>query len=472
MKTILGAVLVPLVLFAACGGDGGSSDAPTKPSGNDGGADNGGADAGNETSGGEAGKSTTPTTHGGESSEGGAGPNLNQGGNADAFGGNPGDISGSGGAPPLPNSPVSGHIFSMSGIGLEGAVVTINGESTLTDKNGAFTVDDVPPKYDVTVIYSDDAVSLHAAELVDNLTTRDLSLRLWQLRNDASSASVFGKLSTPVAKGHEALVQLVGEHTTSPPDSLPAGSTDYDMELHWEGGGNGVADLVGLEWVVGETGPSSYTGFARKKMQAPDGTGVIANLTLAKPAQKTVAGTLTAEAAVQLDSFLNFGPIQIQLALQAGSIAVAVPDVGVTPIISVGAPVGDAYAIVKAPASLKPLALEIPAAPKLILPIDKAKVDLNTEFTFSRPGKLAAVWWALGSWMVVHVTDQTKLKLPDLRTAGIVYDIGNDSAPWVVDTYGPAETPEEFLSLMDGTSSTFESSLTTNARATRSLYLP
>ncbi|HVY28023.1 MAG TPA: carboxypeptidase-like regulatory domain-containing protein [Polyangiaceae bacterium] len=468
--TILGAVLVPLVLFAACGGDGGSSDAPSKPGANDGGVDSGGADSGNETSAGEAGQSTVPTTQGGDASEGGT--ISGQGGRSDALGGAPGEMTGNGGAPQLPNSPVSGHIFSMSGVALEGAVVTINGESTLTDENGAFTLDDVPPKYDVTVIYSSDAGGLQAAELVDDLTTRDLSLRLWQVRNDASSASVFGKLAAAVAKGHEAVVQLVGEHTTSPSDSLPAGSTDYDMELQWEGGGDGVADLVGLEWAIGETGPSSYTGFARKSMQAPDGTGVIANLTLVKPTQKTVAGTLTAEGAPPLDSFLNFGPIQIQLTLQAGSIAVVVPEIGVTPIISVAAPVGDAYATVKAPATLKPLALEIPAAPKLILPIDKAKVDLNTEFIFTRPGKLAAVWWALGSWMVVHVTDQTKLKLPDLRTAGIVYDIGDDLAPWVVDTYGPAETPEEFLRLMDGTSPMLETSLTTTARATRSLYLP
>jgi hypothetical protein len=291
------------------------------------------------------------------------------------------------------------------------------------------------------------------------------------VRNDTSSASVLGKLDMPVAKGHEAVVQLVGEHTSPSFESLSAGALEYDLELVWEGGGKGVADLVGLEWATGESGPSSYTGYARKSMQATDGTGIIANLTLAKPAQKTVVGTLTADGPTPPDSFIGFGPIQVPLALAAGAFSVVVPEIGVTPVISVGTKVGDAYATMKAPVSLKPLALEIPAAPKLILPIDKAQVDLSTEFAFTRPGKLAVVWWALGPWMVVHVTDQTKLKLPDLRTAGIVFDIGNDSAPWAVDTYGPAATPEEFLALMDGTSPLLGSDRTTYSSASRTLYL-
>lgn len=468
MKTILGAFVVSLLLFAACGGDGGSTDAPGNPGSNDAGADNsGGADSGSDAPGGAAGKSSGPTTDGGGGSV--DGPGSGDGGRAtETMGG----ALGEGGVPQVPNSPVSGHILSMTGLALEGAVVTINGQSTLTDADGAFSLDDVTPKYDLTVIYENEAANFHAAELVDGLTTRDLSLRVWFARFNTSSATVLGKLSVPVAKGHEAIVRLAGEHTTSPANDLAPGAAEYSLDFQWEGTGSGAADLVGLEWVAGETGPASYTGYARKSIQAPDGTGVIANLTLAKPAQKTVAGSLTAAGPTPPDSFLNLGRFQIPLALKAGAFSVVVPEIGETPTISVGAQNGDAYAAMTAPVTPAPVSLEVPTSAKQILPVNKAQVDLNTEFSFTRPGKLAAVWWALGEWIIVRVTNQTKLTLPDLRAAGIVYDTGNDASTWFVDTYAPAETPEDFLPLMDNTSPALTSSVTTYTSVSRSFYLP
>lgn len=468
MKTILGAFAVSVVLFTACGGDGGSTDSP-QGSTSDGGNDAGGADSGTDTLGGEAGKSTAPTMHGGETSDGGVG--AGEGGSAATTGGSPGGPSGDGGAAQPANSPVSGHILSMSGVALEGAVVTIDGQSALTDEDGAFAFDDVTPKYDVTVIYENEAANFHAAEIVDGLTTRELSLRVWLARFETSSAGAAGKVSPTVPKGHEGLVQIAGPHSDAPVDTLSAGTTDYALLFNWEGGGNGVADIVALEWVPGATGPSSYTGFARKSVQPANGSGAVANLTLSKPPQKAVTGTVVADGPTPPDSYLSLGRLQVPLALSAGAFSVVVPDIGEEPSISVGAQTGDAYATMTAPTSLAPLTLEVPPTAKLILPVNKAQVDLNTEFSFTRPGKLAAVWWAVGAWIVVHVTDQTKLKLPDLRGAGIVYEAGDDPGPWFVDTYSPAETPEDFLALMGGTSPALTTSVTTSTSTSRNFYL-
>jgi len=43
---------------------------------------------------------------------------------------------------------------------------------------------------------------------------------------------------------------------------------------------------------------------------------------------------------------------------------------------------------------------------------------------------------------------------------------------WVVESYGPAETPEAFLSLIDNTSPVLTHAVTTNSRASRGIYVP
>jgi hypothetical protein len=62
------------------------------------------------------------------------------------------------------------------------------------------------------------------------------------------------------------------------------------------------------------------------------------------------------------------------------------------------------------------------------------------------------------------------LKLPDLRSVGITYE-GDDPANWLLQTYGPTNTPEGALTLMDGTSPALTHSVTSWGQAARTFYL-
>jgi hypothetical protein len=462
MKTILGAVAVSLLMFAACGGDGGSTTSPSGPGETAGGADDGGADSGGSSAlGGEGATAGTLA-----SSTGGA---AEAGSSSDAGAG----TIGNGGADADGKTSVRGHIQTFTGAALPGAVVMINGASALTDGDGAFTIEDVPATYDLTVIFEDDVVAWREVEIVDGLTTRELTLRLWQMSRMAGKAAVSGKI-TAVPKGREALVQVVGEHVGTRSQSLLAGDASYSLtDLQWEGGIKASAEVLALEWTPGNAGPTSYDGFARQSVELENGGDLPGtNLTFTKPAQKTVLGTVFADGAPMVFGNLNLGKISLDLPLKTGPFTVVVPDIGEPATITVTTQSLGQRAAVTAPATADALlSLEPPEVPKLILPVQDAHADAKTEFSFTRAGKLASVTWLTGSWLVVHVTDKTTVTLPDLTAAGIEWtDDTDDSHSWFVDTYGPADTPEEFLSLVDGTSPALTHGRTTQATADRHYY--
>ena len=77
----------------------------------------------------------------------------------------------------------------------------------------------------------------------------------------------------------------------------------------------------------------------------------------------------------------------------------------------------------------------------------------------------------MGDWSVARVTAATKVKLPDLTAAGVVYSEGDFTSNWHLEHHGPVASPEEALQLVDGTSSTFGSVVTTFGIAEREFQL-
>lgn len=382
------------------------------------------------------------------------------------------EVGGIGGEGAVVLTAVSGHIRSSSGMGLEGAVVTIGGSSVLTDATGAFVIDAVPARYDLTVIYENEQRRTYSAEVIDGLSTRELELRLWGVNLHAGSADVSGKIAV-VPKGREALVQVAGERVGVREESLLAGSSAFALQsVQWEGN-QASAELLALEWTPSKDGPVSYDGFARKSVELSDGAKLTGNnLTLTKPPQKTVTGSIFYAGSSFISGYLGLGSIGISLPAEVGPFSVVVPDIGEVPLLSVGFEDFDAGAWVMAPAS-SPLALEVPQAPELILPVNEAKITESTQFSFSAAQPIAAIWWTLGPWTLRHVTQSRKVTLPDLRSAGIDWDDAiAQGGMWVVESHGPAETPEAFLELMDGTSPLRTSGVTTRAQAHRALYTP
>lgn len=462
MKTILGAVAVSWLLFVACGGDGGSSSSPGGPDGNSAG-EGGGSNSGEGST--TAGTGDTTGSPGGAGGEGTA--LIGTGGGTDATAGAAGASAG------VELSPVSGKILSATGVALPAAVVLIGGASTVTDDDGSFTIADVTPSYDLTVIYEDDAAHIHDITVVDGLTTHDLTLRLALVRHTDSSTKVSGKLAPPIAKAREGLVQVSGPQGYSPPQSLVAGAAAFALEPSWEGGTTTSADVIALEWTPGKTGPASYTGFAREKVSLSDGVAAVVNLALAKPAQKTINGTLSLAGAAAPQTSLNFGAVSLPLALEAGPFSVVVPDVGEPSYLSLSSNKDNVILSTFVATTVASPELAVAAPPKLVLPVENAKVTPNTEYSFTRAGGLAGVTWAIGKWFVYRVTPETKVRLPDLSSAGVAWDDALAlGGMWAVELYDSAETPEEFLSLRDGTSHRYSDGVVEFSQIARTLSSP
>jgi hypothetical protein len=467
MKTILGLATVSWLMFVACGGDS-SAGSPSAPEQTPGGA-GGEHSSGETTPAGAGGESTSPLEpQAGSGGDGGA-PPANLAGAAGAAEGGSGGEASSG-------SPLIGHIQTMSGVPLAGAIVIVGDETTLTDETGTFALDDVAPSYDLAVIHQTNQL----VEIVDGLTTREPTVRLWQDSLVAGNALVSGKLSGgagfPLPKNHGGLVAIVGDHAEYREHTLSEGNSTYSFaDLRWEGGSEAAAEVVGLEWTDGPTGPTSYDGAVRQPVVLTKNAMLTAtNLAFTKPQQKTVTGTWTVKGAPDLDSWLKLGPTLVPLALGPGAFSVVVPDLGVTPVLEVSTTTSDGTisALLTPATALAPLALETPPGPKLIVPVDDAKgVSLDTEFKLEIPAQTFALSaWLVGSWFVIHVTRQTSLKLPDLRSVGITYE-GDDPATWLLQTYGPADTPEGALTLIDGTSPALTHSVTSWGQAVRTFYL-
>lgn len=465
MKTILGLAAVSWLMFAACGGDSSCAGSPSLPEQAPGGA--AGEGSGSETTAaGAGGDSTSPTEpSSGSGGDGGAPENV-----SGAAGTND---AGSGGDAPS-GSPVTGHIKTKLGAPLPGAIVIIEGKTALTDDTGAFTFDDVAPSYDLTVIHD----QLRLVEVVDGLSTREPTVRLWESTVPGHTATISGKLAggvgSPLPKATAGLIALIGEQVQYSEQSLDQGSATYSLpNVKWEGGAQASADVVGLEWTIGATGPTSYEGAVRQNVLLKEGTPATVNLTFTKPEQKTVTGTWTVHGSPMPWSWLQLGSMYVPLDLKAGAFSVVVPNIGATPVLQLSAQVGENYFNVSSPAtSLAPLALEMPPGPQPIVPVNGAAgVTLDTEFKFELPPQTFALnIWLLDTWIVVQVTDRTSLRLPDLRSVGIVYEPGA-SASWQLEAWGPTETPEGALTLIDGTSPSITHAVTTYASASHNFYL-
>lgn len=476
MKRILGAAAGVLLWVSGCGDDAASVESEATA-----GTKSTAAGAGGEASspGGEGGQPLiAPVGGGGSDGEAGGAPTV-------TAGAGPGDAGGAAGAGGSPEelSDVSGVITSPRGTPLPDVVVIIGDSSTVTDANGAFTIADVPASYDLTAM--DDKHKF--IQVVEGLTTREPSVGLYLLRLEQQSGVVAGKLSgsgVPLPKGQAGLVTFRGDHSSSQLD-LKAAAASFSLSATWEGGATYAGLLTGISWKTGPSGPAEYTGYAQRSVTLEadkivgniNGSVAATNLAFTDPAEHTVTGTLAvAGAPTTLSSNLVVGGNYIPLNLAPGSLSVVVPEVASTTAIAVAAE----YDLLGSSSISVPFSgnaavdVELPAPPQLVLPIEGAlSVTLGTEFSWKAPpsGTYSVISWAIGDWSIVRVTASNKVKLPDLSGAGVVYDEGNYTPTWQLDQFGPASGPEGVLELLDGTSPSYQTEVTTRASAWREFHL-
>ena len=471
MKRILGATAGVLLCVGACGDDGatGESQAAGGKNTNMPGASGAGAGAGGE--GGQA--VTTPLGGSAGTGEEGGAPLELGGAGAGGVGGSPEVLSA-----------VSGHITSFLGTPRANVVVIIGDASTVTDADGAFAIADVPASYELTAIDNE----LKFVQVVEGLTSREPRVGFWQMRLATRSGGVAGKLSGgagfPLPAGQTGLISFSGKGSFAEVGLATKAGGFSLTNVNWEGDDTHQGLLTGIFWKTGVTGPTEYTGHAQRNvLLEADKTignvnGAIAatNLELVDPAEHTVTGTLSvAGSPLSLSSYLQVGRDNIALNLAAGAISVVVPEVDAPISLSVTGEFAAGTSGISVPlADQTQLDVTPPLPPQPVLPIEGALgVTLATEFSWKAPaaGSYSLVVWSMGDWSVARVTAATKVKLPDLTAAGVVYSEGDFTSNWHLEHHGPVASPEEALQLVDGTSSTFGSVVTTFGIAEREFQL-
>jgi hypothetical protein len=475
MKRILGAAACVLLWVSGCG-----DDAPSVENQ---------ATAGSKTTGaGAAGDASSPGGEGGQPVTVPVGGASGGGGEIDA-GGAPSELGGAGaggaGGSPEVLSEVSGLITSFMGTPLADVVVIIGDSSTVTDAKGAFTIADVPASYELTAIDNERKF----IQVVEGLTTREPSVGIYHLRLEQHSGVVAGKLSGgggfPLPKGQAGVVSFRGERSFGDLE-LKAAATSFSLSVAWEGEATQTGLLAGISWKAGPAGPAEYTGYAQhgvtleadKIVGNINGTIAATNLALTDPAEHAVTGTLLVPGLPTLvSSNLVVGGSYVPLNLVPGPISVIVPEVDATTELAIRAEFaeGMSSSSISVPFSgNEPVDVELPPPPQLVLPIEGALgVTLDTEFSWKAApqGTYSVISWGIGDWSIARVTAANKVKLPDLSGAGVVYDQGNYTPGWQLEQLGPASAPEEALQLLDGTSPSYGTKITTFGSAGREFQL-
>lgn len=277
-------------LAAACNAIVGIDDVHEGPRGGAGGSTaKGGAnpDAGTTAKGGtddmvtpEGGRGDEPM--GGSAGLAGEGPNPSAG-------------DGSGGAPEPATGRVTGRVIDFWRHPLPNISVQVGDALVTTDKNGAFTVDDVPETYDVSMVYTYTSYFQVAAWAYLGLTRRDPTLQMYvgSTRRTGDLDVTFVPKPT-LGTNQKIGVALGGADGASAYDAVSASGTSEFPD--WYGPATASQTGHGLLWQTNAAKlPTSYIGYDSALLQLGESAATTLTLDLT-PATMTAAniqGTVT-----------------------------------------------------------------------------------------------------------------------------------------------------------------------------------
>lgn len=197
---------------------------------------------------------------------------------------------------------VAGRLHSYGyGAPVVGASVSIGDSTATSDENGAFSIADVTPPYDLVIQYE---FSGPTWQVIEGLTTtnpviemQDQSASLLVERSTATIAgTVDGLGDFPLEAGREIKVSVKGggNGTSTNTITSASSSTEFSLFPGWEGPSASVR-LCALEYMTGSNGiPSHYIGFGCVMVDVVDGAIVSGVTVLMSP----VSGDILAPATI------------------------------------------------------------------------------------------------------------------------------------------------------------------------------
>jgi hypothetical protein len=219
---------------------------------------------------------------GGSSAQGGEGPSPSAG-------------DGSGGAPEPVTGTVTGHVIDFWRHPLQGISVQIGDKQATTNANGAFTVEDVPETYDVSMVYSYDSAFQVAAWAYLGLTRRDPTLQMYVGSERRVGELEIAFVPQPTLAANQKIAVAVGgvdSANTYDPVSV-GGTTEFP---DWYGPLTASQTGHGLLWQTNaQKLPTSYIAYHSESLQLDETmtTTLTLNLTPSTIATENIQGTVT-----------------------------------------------------------------------------------------------------------------------------------------------------------------------------------
>lgn len=439
---------------------------------------------GNSGKGGTSGSSGTSGT---SATGGSAGSGGSSGSSGSAAGGSAGtanadsgiDASDSGGDGEAPGNPdandaaedvfvdktVRGTLKTPRGRPLEGLTVLIGQSTTVSNARGEFTVDNVPPTYDLLVLpnASKGAASTH---LYTGLSTRRPTARI-AVTDTFLRTTVQGSLSPEYPQQDLQRTGVgfkAGNQEASAAVILAGGQgpTFGPFEVAWTFDTAIAGQLFALRWSVGTTQfPTGYRGWVAQPVSLASGSPASVNLVLGTVTQREITGTTrfpqeirSLTARLDVESITVFdNPVAFASGATSVPYAYPIPTGvgGAARVLAFRATFGAGVATSELRTAVvdtsSTIDFELPLAPSPALPVDRATgVDTNTEFSWTAvPNavyRLGIVSATTGAGVVIH-TAATNGKIPDLASKGVPLASGNHL--WAVEAAGPADTVDAFV---------------------------
>jgi hypothetical protein len=409
------------------------------------------------------------------------------------LGGDGGCLATDGGCPgtdagPLPGTiNVTGRVMNSLGRTIPNVVVFINSgasfsATTRTDSRGSFSVANVPPPYDATVIADTNGVTVSVGlrsaipTVVDMFSTGPLSA--YTGGSARFSGTVTGGIGFPVPQGYRTSVLFTSPNVQTDQhlvaDGITAVFTNDQVDpkgnplpLAWDGPLTTTGTLHSLQWLQTDIAdpnnvriPSSYSGYGfRENVSLANGSTVTGqNIALSAVTPATFSGAYTpptgytGEHKLVALQFKSGGLMLIVNDTDAGeAFSYTTPNIAGATLVTVNtATNGVGYSAVYSvgvPVDATDVATTSAAAAELNVPVDGATgVTAGTSFSWAdAPGvKLVFIassdpdpWDDFTGPSYAFLTSGTSVTIPDLTSAGLGLPSGSAAYQWQVYGVGP-----------------------------------
>ena len=353
---------------------------------------------------------------------------------------------------------VTGKVIGQNSQPQSGVPVIILGTtipSVNTDANGNFTISNVTTPYNIAVVDGADKASL----VYKGLTRSDPTLvwpdiALGTARTATLSGTIYPASAFPEPATRRARI-VFGSPEVAVGAIVNSNTGNYSINATWYGPTTTTGTVYTLQWSFDAMTalPTSYDGFgARSGISLLDATAnPNGNDTLSVVSSSTISGTVTPAAGYTLAAkslsvaFANNASIPLATDnTAAGSFSFLTPSLNGATIMIAGSATksGNSSSAHKVglSASATGVALSVPAAPELSLPIDATTgVTKSSQFSWSpvpNAVHLLVFQGAAGLPRYLVLTTAASDSIPDMTTAGLGLP-ASTNYQWSVLALGP-----------------------------------